>query len=330
MQPPLVDLPLDPGWPRAALAALSRRAGRVAPLLVPLAALAAVAVLMVAGSGHGAITATAVLGMLALVMVLRQTAALDAARRRRTQALEQEYARLEAEVQRRTEDLTELAKHLQAVREDERSRLARELHDELGALLTAAKLDVARLRRSLGPAAPETLARLEHLNASLDSGIALKRHIIEDLRPSALDNLGLACALDIQLREFAERTGVQVHSELQAAPLPDSQQITVYRLVQEALTNIAKYAAARSVDVDLRVAGASARVSVRDDGCGFDPRTQRRSAHGLMGMRYRVEAAGGRLSIRSAPGRGTQIEAELPLHGAPRRATDGAAAGARA
>ena len=304
--------------PRAVLAAVIRRATRLAPLMAPLmaplAALAAVTVLTLTGTGYIGITATALLGMLALVMVLRQTATLDAARRRRTEALELEHARLEAEVHRRTEDLTELAKHLQTVREDERSRLARELHDELGALLTAAKLDVARLRRSLGQAAPDTLARLEHLNASLDSGIALKRHIIEDLRPSSLDNLGLACALDIQLREFADRSGVQVHSELQTAALSDSQQITVYRLVQEALTNIAKYAAARNVRVDLRVAGEKALVRVTDDGCGFDPRTQRRSAHGLMGMRYRVEAVGGRLAIRSAPGHGTQIQAELPLH----------------
>ena len=105
---------------------------------------------------------------------------------------------LEQEVAARTAQLTELAQHLQTVREDERSRLARELHDELGALLTAAKLDVARLKSRLGAsAAPRLAERLAHLNDALNGGIALKRSIIEDLRPSSLSNLGLVAALEI-------------------------------------------------------------------------------------------------------------------------------------
>ena len=103
----------------------------------------------------------------------------------------------------RTAQLKELAQHLQTIREDERSRLARELHDELGALLTAAKLDVARLKSRLGSdATADAAERLAHLNETLNGGIALKRRIIEDLRPSSLSNLGLVAALEILLREF--------------------------------------------------------------------------------------------------------------------------------
>ena len=108
----------------------------------------------------------------------------------------------------RTAQLTELTHHLQTAREDERHRLARDLHDELGALLTSAKLDAARIRSRLAGTAPEALERLAHLVATLNSSIALGRRIIEDLRPSTLSNLGLVATLEILAREFAERSGI--------------------------------------------------------------------------------------------------------------------------
>ena len=155
---------------------------------------------------------------------------------------------LEAEVAARTEQLRELAQHLQTIREDERSRLARELHDELGALLTAAKLDVARLKSRLGATiTPDATERLAHLNETLNGGIALKRRIIEDLRPSSLSNLGLVAALEILLREFAARSEIEVVDELGRSSSMPAAQLTVYRLVQEALTNVVKYAKAREV-----------------------------------------------------------------------------------
>jgi signal transduction histidine kinase len=255
----------------------------------------------------------AALSVLALLVVLRQTAVLDAAQRRYARALREQSDLLESEVRRRTEDLTELAKHLQTVREDESNRLAAVLHEQLGAMLTTAKLDVARLRRQMAGSPREAHERLTRLSASIDSGIALKRRIIEDLRPLSLSNLGLVSALQLQLRQLAERTGVKVFSEMQAPDLSDAVQITIYRLVQESLTNIAKYAHASSVTVRLRARGGHIRISVEDDGQGFDATAPHLSAHGLRGMRYRVEAAGGRLRIRSAPGRGTRIVAELPL-----------------
>lgn len=258
------------------------------------------------------VTAMAALSLLALFLYLRQSAALDRATLVERQRESSERERLEAEVVARTRQLRELARHLQTVREDERSLLARELHDELGALLTAAKLDAARLKSRLAKAHPEALERLQHLNDTLNGGIALKRRIIEDLRPSSLNNLGLVAALEILLREFAERSEITIESRLDAVDLAPTQQLTVYRLVQEALTNIAKYAKAKRVSVELReAADGSARVAVRDDGIGFDPGA-RSTSHGLVGMRFRVEAEGGTMRIESAPGQGTRIEALVP------------------
>jgi signal transduction histidine kinase len=253
------------------------------------------------------------ISLLALFMYLRQTRALDQQRREQQAAVQAERDLLEAEVQRRTAELTELSRHLLTAREDERSRLARELHDELGALLTTAKLDTARIKTRVAALSPEAAERLTHLNETLNRGIALKRRIIEDLRPSSLSNLGLVAALEILLREFEASSELEVSASLQPVPLRPESELTVYRLVQEALTNISKYARARSVQVSLSASGGMAEVAVADDGVGFDPREHKRSAHGLMGMRYRVEAAGGLLRLQSAPGRGTRVAASLPL-----------------
>ena len=259
------------------------------------------------------VTAMTALSLLALFMYLRQTAALERQRDERQREIQAERDNLEVVVTRRTAQLTELAQHLQTVREDERNRLARELHDELGALLTAAKLDLARIKSRLGASTtPELGERLAHLSDALNGGIALKRRIIEDLRPSSLNNLGLTAALDILLREFAERAEIEIASRLEPVQLSPSKQLTVYRLVQEALTNVGKYARATRVDVALEMRAGRAMVSVRDNGRGFDPNLPSSGSHGLLGMRYRIEAEGGRMNLTTAPGKGTLIEATLP------------------
>ena len=147
--------------------------------------------------------------------------------------------------------------------------------------------------------------------------IALKRRIIEDLRPSALGHLGLVVSLGILTREFAQRCGVAMHTDFDPVTLGESGELTVYRFVQEALTNIAKYAKAQRVDVSLKKTDDGVHVVVRDDGAGFDPDALKPSAHGLVGMRYRVEAEGGRLQLQSQPGRGTRISAWLPVPATP-------------
>jgi signal transduction histidine kinase len=259
------------------------------------------------------VSAMAALSLLALFMYLRQTALLERQTNEESRRVATERDRLEAEVTARTLQLKELAQHLQTVREDERNHLARELHDELGALLTAAKLDVARLKSRLGSASLEALERLAHLNETLNGGIALKRRIIEDLRPSSLSNLGLVAALEILVREFSARSEIPIKAQLERVELEPAAQLTVYRLVQEALTNVAKYAKAKGVVVTLSPHGDGAvRIAVQDDGIGFDDSVSRIATHGLIGMRYRVEAEGGEMRLRSVPGEGTLIEATLP------------------
>lgn len=267
--------------------------------------------------GRLGIYATLLLFVLALWMYALQVLHLDRSRRAHAQSLAEERDRLEAQVRHRTAELTQLARHLQHAREDERALLARELHDELGALLTAAKLDAARLRHSIGAMTPEVSERLVHMVRAIDQVVALKRRIIEDLRPSSLSHLGLVAALEIQAREFAARSELKVKTRLEQVPLTESAQITTYRIVQECLTNIAKYSGAKTVEVTLCPDGGEAHVCIVDDGKGFDPATVRAGAHGLTGMRYRVEAEGGRLAVDAAPGRGTRIEAWLPAAAAP-------------
>ncbi|MDP2449133.1 MAG: CHASE3 domain-containing protein [Polaromonas sp.] len=254
----------------------------------------------------------ALAGLLAFYMYLRQTGALLDAGRREQEALQRERDQLDKEVRDRTATLAELATHLQQVREDERGHLARELHDELGALLTAAKLDVARIKSRLGVMSPEAAERMQHLIETLNSGIALKRRIVEDLRPSSLSHLGLVASLEILAREFEDRSGLSIITDLETVELGGSAQLTVYRLVQESLTNMGKYAEAKQAEISLHDFDGYITVEVRDNGTGFDTTQIKGSSHGLAGMRHRVEAAGGRLTVVSSPGQGTRISAVLP------------------
>ena len=260
--------------------------------------------------GIAALTAAS---LLALLMYLRKTRALEEQLRLVQLAVQAERDLLEKQVKLRTADLTELSRHLLTAREDERSHLARELHDELGALLTAAKLDTARIKNRVAALSPEATERLTHLNETLNHGIALKRRIIEDLIPSSLSNLGLVAALEILVREFNERSDVEVRCSLQPVALRPASELTVYRLVQEALTNLSKYARATRCHVTLIQRDGVAEIAVEDDGVGFDTAAQTTSAHGLLGMRYRVEAEGGALILQSTPGGGSRIGATLPL-----------------
>lgn len=264
--------------------------------------------LMVNRLGVGAL---AVLSVLGLFVYMGQLHLQDQERNQQQAALARERVRLEDEVRRRTADLRELTQHLQTAREDERAHLARELHDELGGLLTAIKLDLARLRNKLTDR-DDLKERLDHLNRSLNEGIAFKRRIIEDLRPSALANLGLTVSLQALCNEMAERLDVPVEARLTDVSLSPQADLAIYRFVQEALTNIGKHAEATSVTVTLGPSGDRAVVEVRDDGAGFDTTVPRPGHHGLTGMRFRAETMGGRVTVTSAPGQGTLLRAEFP------------------
>ena len=270
--------------------------------------------LLISRIGVAALTAA---GLLAFLMYLRQTSALVSQQQEARRQVQTERDRLEAEVKLRTAQLTDLTHHLQTAREDERNRLARNLHDDLGALLTSAKLDAARIKSRLMVAAPEALDLLAHLVGTLNNSIALGRRIIEDLRPSALSNLGLVPTLEILAREFMDQSGIEVHCTLEPVNLQPNAELMVYRLVQESFTNIIKYAGATRVWVNLATVDGRVTASVRDDGVGFDTTVQRNSAYGLMGMRFRVEAEGGLLVMVSAPGKGTLIQVTLPLGPSP-------------
>lgn len=253
-----------------------------------------------------------VVGLIAFYLYLRQSNRLTDLMVREQKLLQDERDQLEKQVRHRTATLAELATHLQQVREDERAHLARELHDELGALLTAAKLDVARLKSKVDMGQPDVQERVQHLIETLNSGIALKRRIIENLRPSSLSNLGLQASLEILGKEFSDSTNIAVELNLEPVQVPENTQLTIYRLIQESLTNIAKYAKARNVFISLQNYPTHIAIEVRDDGVGFVTTQIRPSSHGLAGMRHRVETSGGKLSITSAPQQGTVVSATLP------------------
>ena len=253
------------------------------------------------------------ISLMALLLYLRQTHVLGLQQKELKQIEQQVRADLEAEVALRTAELTDLSRYLLNAREDERNRLARNLHDDLGALLTSAKLDAARIKARLTKTAPDELELLSHLVASLNACVAMGRNIIENLRPSALSNLGLVSTLEILTREFTENTGVPVQCQLSPVALSPNAELMLYRVVQEALTNISKYANATLVWVSLGSQNGQVSLAVRDNGQGFNTITKVGTAYGLLGMRFRVEAEGGHLTVVSHPGSGTQILATLKV-----------------
>jgi len=226
----------------------------------------------------------------------------------------EEQHRLEREVAVRTEELSELSSYLQTVREEEKSRLARDIHDELGGILVGAKMDVAWATERCRAGLPDAADKLDRALTMLDEGVELKRRIIEELRPTLLDNLGLAAALEWQARQTCERAGIACELDLGEFVLPPDVSIALFRIAQEALTNVVKYANARNVRLEVRRDAMGVTLSVEDDGGGMPSRAaSSRLSHGIAGMRQRVRAFEGRFTIRSRPGAGTTIEAFIPL-----------------
>jgi len=226
--------------------------------------------------------------------------------------LERHNRLLEQAVHDRTAELRELAGYLITAREDEKAHLARELHDELGALLTAAKLNLARLRGKLFED-PAIADRLKQVNKYLDEGISLKRRIVEDLRPSSLATFGLTMTLANLCEEVGTRLNIVIQVQFDEVCLTQDGHLAIYRLVQEALTNVCKYAKATQVRVSVKSEPTLVTVQIEDDGIGFDPSQTKSAAHGIAGMRFRIEQLGGRLSVASSVGAGTLLEAIMPV-----------------
>jgi signal transduction histidine kinase len=218
-------------------------------------------------------------------------------------------------VTERTRQLEALGWHLQAVSENEKTQLARELHDELGAILTASKMDVAWANRKLKDSEPAISEKLTRALANLDQGIALKRRIIEDMRPTVLANFGLVTALRTLGDEAAQRNGwvLDLHLPDDDIKLDEQTEIALFRVAQEALTNAAKYANASRVSIGLQVVAEQVALHIADNGIGITPADLKRThTHGLLGMRQRVAARGGRFDIRRGTLNGTDIRVTMP------------------
>jgi signal transduction histidine kinase len=210
-------------------------------------------------------------------------------------------------------ELSALSTHLQELAEEEKSELARNLHDELGGLLTAAKMDLSWVQsRVTDPALQERLAQL---GGVLDEAMDLKRRVVEDLRPSLLDHFGLPTALRAYVESACAKAGLHVQLTLpeDAAPMAKDTSIALFRIVQEGITNIIRHAGARSVTLRFALESDCCRITLSDDGDGFDTADPKFSwSHGITGMRQRVRALGGQIEIESMPGAGTTLRVSVP------------------
>ena len=240
----------------------------------------------------------------------------DSRRRNRaaTEADERNIALSQA-VRESTAELTELSHYLQRLQEDEKAKIAREIHDELGGTLAAAKIDLQLLSDKLESDTPHQV-RIGRIMLAIDDAVQVKRRIIEELRPSMLDSLGIGAALRWQCSQFSKRSGVpcQVRLQNDNLRLSPAYSIAFYRVAQEALTNIGKHANAKNVAVSLQRDGEHWVMQITDNGIGIDKgRCHNPTAHGLLLMRERMRALGGEFSIEGDPGSGTVVQVRAPV-----------------
>ncbi len=276
-----------------------------------------------ASSKKDLLTARVLLGaasFLSLVLVVTIGVLLGRDMRRRAdeaQHLGERNVELDRTVRQRTSMLFHLSSSLQKVAEREKAALARELHDELGGLLVATKIDISWLRKRVDDGSEASKLRWERVLRCLDEGLALKRRVIESLRPTLLDNVGLVAALRWLVDESLRRAGIaceERYPEKMPELSPDAR-IAVFRAVQECLMNITKHAKAKSVLLTVTSNERELSVVVRDDGVGIDEaRIETPQSHGILGIRHRIESLNGSLVIRSlGHGVGTECGFTLPL-----------------
>jgi signal transduction histidine kinase len=218
-------------------------------------------------------------------------------------------------VESRTRELSALSSHLQSLAEKEKSELARTLHDELGGLLTAAKMDLSWLQSRVDT--PAHQERLAQLGSVLDEAMGLKRRVVEELRPSLLDHFGLATALRAYVTAVCGKANMQTDIRLpdEGPAIPKDVAITLFRIVQEGLNNIVRHSGAQHVTLELTASGCEYAVTLQDDGRGFHLNSERNGwPHGIMGMHHRVRALGGQFSLASAPGHGTTLRVTIPMN----------------
>jgi PAS domain S-box-containing protein len=251
----------------------------------------------------------------------------DITQRKQTEeALERARHELEQRVAKRTVELSQvllqlrlLSAHTEAVREQERQRIAREIHDELGSLLVALKFDVNWIARRVTDREP-VADKCKTMNRLIERAVEDVGRIITDLRPSILDHQGLVAALEWQLQEFADATEIIVDADIvdsPDAPAPEAQQATaVFRIFQEMLSNVARHANASAVRIRIHLLPHALQIEVADNGVGAPAaRLSDQSAYGVMGMRERALHFGGSLEIDSSDG--TRVRLSMPLRTAP-------------
>jgi signal transduction histidine kinase len=234
---------------------------------------------------------------------------------RQTSLQESFAAQVEREVEERTRELASFSNFLQLHAEREKAALARELHDALGGILTPAKMDLAWLESRLGND-PDFRDRMKRLSGMIDQGIDLKRRIIENLRPSLLDHLGLASALQWFVEEQCRSSGMEcrLHISDKLERLAPDLEITLYRVVQEGVINVVAHAHAKRLDVRMDRTTAGLELEIADNGQGVaDVEGAMRAAHGLAGLVQRVRSIAGRFDLRSVPGEGTRLRVFVPL-----------------
>ncbi len=227
-----------------------------------------------------------------------------------------ESARLTQLVDARTQELVSLSNHLQEVSEREKQSLSRELHDSLGGLLVATKMDVAWLHARLRSADPDLELRWIRILESLDRGVDLKRRVVESLRPTLLDNMGLFAALRWQFDESCSRNGIRCTHQLPAVEpqFNNDAAIALFRVAQESFTNILRHSGATEAALDISVHGDELVLTIGDNGRGLPlaaDATQR--GHGIAGMKHRVNALGGQCVIERRESGGTQVRVTIPL-----------------
>ena len=218
-------------------------------------------------------------------------------------------------VDRRTAELSALSSHLQNVAEREKASIARELHDELGGIMLAAKMDVAWLEKRLSRPEDDLAMRWARLRKLLEDGLNLKRRVVETLRPTLLDNMGLVPAVKWLFQETCARVGLKCHESYpdQDLRLDDEASIAIFRVIQEALANIVKHAKATEVELIMMIADERLKICIRDNGVGYRSKRATRTGQGLVGMQHRIVSFGGEWQMETPAEGGTSIDISLPL-----------------
>ncbi|MCC7499728.1 MAG: sensor histidine kinase, partial [Bryobacterales bacterium] len=211
-------------------------------------------------------------------------------------------------------ELRELSVQLRTAQEQERKYLSRELHDQVGQMLTGLRMELTGMNRLLAGSENELASRITRAKGTVEQTLRIVRNIAMLLRPSMLDDLGLTPAIAWLVKEVSRTSGIDITSEVDHSvdSLPDAQRTCIFRVVQEALTNVTRHSGARNVDIRLRASGSWVTGIIMDDGHGFSTTSNKRKGIGLLGMEERVRELNGTVRITTAPGRGTSVEFRLP------------------